>query len=187
MVVSSLPIRASCARARSPVARCGCPTFCGKGYCRLIGGTIGSKCRRSGTQLLGRGQLRSSLRLQPHRATGDRARAHDARIGSEDTTAAPFNGPDMAPAPTAQTAEGLSKAYSSDTDKYSGNFVENFEYNLKIFNHRCDMMGVKMEDKGNAISVILTKPALNFYFDFVLGKVSTYSGIFQKLRERYIA
>ncbi len=122
----------------------------------------------------------------------------------------------MAPAPSAQTAQGisateagvsaaqrdtggssstrtaasqsaiitLSKAYTSDTDKYSGNFGDNFEYKSKIFNNRCDMMGVEMEDRGNAIPV--TKPALNFYFDFVLGKVSTYSGIIQKLRERFL-
>eukprot|EP00171_Calliarthron_tuberculosum_P004960 IDg4960t1 len=142
---------------------------------------------------------------------GDFARTEGVQIRSEDTTAAPimtmpistvpkvqrFGGASMAtggmPHSSSNRSTGsqsgivsLLKAYTYDSDKYSGNYGDNFEYKLKIYNNRCDMMGVDLMDRSIAIPAMLTRPALNFYFDFVLGKVSTYPEIIQKLRERFI-
>jgi len=89
--------------------------------------------------------------------------------------------------PSVQSAiVSLFKLYHSDHDKYSGEFSDNLFQKLRIFNDRCDQVGLFPENRGTVISIMLRLQALTYYYDVIKGTTTTYSDVIEKLRSRFI-
>lgn len=59
----------------------------------------------------------------------------------------------------------LFKAYTSDSDRYSGTTTDNFERKFMLLLDRCDQAGIKDEDRLTAFSIMLIGAAHTFYYD----------------------
>lgn len=67
----------------------------------------------------------------------------------------------------------IMKAYATDKDKYTGSLTENLNKKLKVFYERCDMLGATKGEQARAFSLMLSGPALEYYFNYVNGQIET--------------
>lgn len=79
----------------------------------------------------------------------------------------------------------LFKAYSNDSDKYSGATTDNFERKFMLFLERCDQAAIPNDDRHRAFSIMLIGNARQYYFDNLKSESLDLSSLEKAIKMRF--
>lgn len=80
----------------------------------------------------------------------------------------------------------IMKAYSHPSDKYNGSLSDNLERKLTLFLERCDQSGINQADRPRAFSFMLDGAGVQYYFDSIKGKYSSFEAMITQLPQRFL-
>src|SRR6266567_2284750 len=79
----------------------------------------------------------------------------------------------------------LTKLYSDQEKKFSGELYNVLNLKLYIFYNYCQKVGIEFNQYYNAYSVILKGQASTFYYNYLVGKGYDFNYIIYKLRYHF--
>lgn len=76
------------------------------------------------------------------------------------------------------------KAYSTEEEKYSGSFTDNFDRKLVLFQNRFDQIDVPNHNRTRAFSFIQKGDVLQYYFDNSRQNNMSFNDLIQAMKDR---